>query len=59
MDTRYTSINGAGGFRLQSWKKLLIISVFVIIGLLLFDSPLARDIKYGIYIYIYIFFFFY
>jgi len=46
MDTRYSAINGAGGFRLQSWKKVLIISVFIIIGLLLFDSPLARDIKY-------------
>jgi len=50
MDSRYSSLNGSGGFRLQLWKKLTIIGIFVIIGVLLFDTPLARDIiKYGNY----------
>jgi len=44
MDSRYSSLNGSGGFRLQLWKKLTIIGIFVVIGILLFDTPLARDI---------------
>jgi len=46
MDARYSSVNGAAPFRLELWKKLLIIGSFVIIGLLLIDNPLSKDVIY-------------
>jgi len=45
MDIRYSSVNGvASNFMLQPWKKLIIIASFVLVGVLLFDSPLTKDV---------------
>jgi len=47
MDVRYTSVNGNNSpFKLQTWKKILIILAFIVIGILLFDNPLTQDIIY-------------
>jgi len=44
MDIRYTPVNGNSPFRLQLWKKILIIMAFIVIGILLFDNPLSQDV---------------
>jgi len=46
MDIRYSSINGTTPFRLQPWKKILIVVAFVAIGFLLFDNPLSQEVVY-------------
>jgi len=46
MDIRYTSVNGNNTFRLQTWKKILIVVAFIVVGVLLFDNPLAQDVIY-------------
>jgi len=47
MDIRYTSVNGNNTFRLQPWKKILIVLAFIVVGVLLFDTPLSQDVIYG------------
>jgi guanosine-diphosphatase len=45
MDIRYSSVNGNGNnrFRVQTWKKILIIIAIIAITLLLFNIPFTKD----------------
>jgi len=49
MDIRYSSVNGNGNnrFRVQTWKKILIIIAIIAITLLLFNIPFTKDDSKG------------